>query len=272
MILTNRDLVLLAKLQTYGLLTTRLVGKQVFSGVNLTTVLRRLRKLESDSYVQRVTGLEGFELAWALTEKGVQKVGDVPFKRHFRRDLLEHDVKLTNLRLALEGQGIARHWTPEHEIRSIMARRHGLKSMTGRVVPDGLMGVRVDGCAETVAVELELNFKNQGRYYRTFREYRSKSNIWAVWYVVATPGMGESLARLWKKFNPLSGGLRFRWSLVDFVLTNPEEAWVHSQDHRWKLSDLWQQEVQNIPAQLPALEMSRERESENSEKTLQMAS
>ena len=142
MILTKRDEALFVSLRDYGLLTTRQVALLHFKDVALTTVLRRLRKLEEASYIQRITGLESFEVAWAVTEKIISVVGERAFKRHFRRDTLEHDLKLTTLRLALEGNGIAWSWIPEHEIRSQLARRYGLRDLKSRLIPDVLWALK----------------------------------------------------------------------------------------------------------------------------------
>ena len=238
MILTKRDEELFIKLRDFGLMTTRLVGLMHFPGVALTTVLRRLRKLEDASYVQRITGLENFEVAWAVTEKVAAVVGEKAFKRHFRRDTLDHDLKLTSLRLALEGNGFAWSWIPEHEIRSQLARRHGLRNLKDRVIPDGLMGIKTGAASESVAIELELNFKNQKRYQRILSDYSTKRSVWAVWYVVTNRTLGRHLEQLWRKCRYTSTETKFLWSIFDELIADPASAAVYGLGAQLRLCDL----------------------------------
>src|SRR3989338_5636866 len=125
MLLTKRDLEIFKLLSKTAILTTAQINRTVFQGVAVTTVLRRLRKLEKGKFIQRIEGLPGHELAWALTLRGADAVGYVSLKRHFHRLSLVHDVILADLRLTLEDHGIARSWIPEHEIRSAMAKGCG---------------------------------------------------------------------------------------------------------------------------------------------------
>ena len=124
--LTQRDLRLFNLMATMAVLTSAQLQRTVFSGIAVTTVLRRLRKLEKEKYVQRIEGLPNYEIAWTLTQKGADVIGYGNPKRNFHRLSLVHDVKLSDLRLTLEVHGIARSWIPEHEIRSMMARNRNL--------------------------------------------------------------------------------------------------------------------------------------------------
>lgn len=265
MVLTKRDSEFFLKLRDYGLLTTRQVAVMHFCGIALTTVLRRLRKLEAAFYVQRITGIEAHEVAWALTPKGAKSAGVETYKRHFRRDCLDHDLKLTALRLRLEGLGIAQSWIPEHVIRSQVARRCGLRDMKHRIVPDGLMGVDVSGVKESVAVELELTSKNFRRYHHMFKDYGSKQNIAGVWYVVSSASLGRSLSKAWNEATRFAGTkVSFQWSDYSEVMTDAMTARVHGHKNEVTLSELWRiktgaqiHESANRPAQPPALAVSR---------------
>jgi len=227
MVLTKRDLEILGALQSYAIFTTRQIAAKYFLGARATTVLRRLRKLERAFYIQRVTGLDGGEVAWSLTQKGAGLAGGAAYKRHFRRDVLDHDLKLTALRLLLEDQGVAHSWIPEHEIRAVVARKHGLRAMRERIVPDGIMGVEASGCKESIAMELELHFKNRDRYLRTFRQYQEKSNLWGVWYFVASAGIGRQVERLWREANVFRADIRFFWSVLGEVEAKTLTGAVH---------------------------------------------
>lgn len=252
MILTKRDLILFSKLQSYGLLRTSQIGAMVFAGVNLATVCRRLRTLEAAGYIKRELKLDGYEIAWSVTYKGGSAVGNLPIKKHFRTDTLGHDLKLTNLRLLLEGNEIAHSWIPEHEIRSSVAKKRGLRELKHRVVPDGLMGVNYKGSKESVAIELELQWKNSSRYKKIFEQYRMKDSIWAVWYLVPTESLGRAIERAWVGI--LYGGPKPKlfWSLVDEVLTEGKTARFFYAGESHRLCDIWWPKDAAAEATLPA--------------------
>ncbi len=260
MILTQRDKKLLTQLSRYALMTTKQIQKEVFRGIAITTVLRRLRILENAGYVQRIEGLANAEKAWTVTMKGCEgTTGRIP-KRNFNRSTLPHDVRLTDLRLALEGHGLAHSWIAEHEIRSQMARSHGISRMQGRNVPDGLMGIEYEGVKHSIAIELELSFKNQGRYKSIFANYRYKSNLWGVWYLVQTKSLGRHIDQLWRKCYRKTQSPYFMWSLADDVIAKPLNATVYCYDDSFQTGEVWSPKVSTTPAHEAAQGVSGQNE------------
>lgn len=256
MILTSRDQALLASLQSYGLLTTRLIKARHFSDIAMTTVLRRLRILEEAGYIQRISGLDFGQNAWSLTVKSAEAFHPKAVKVHFPRFILEHDLKLMALRLRLEESGLVHSWRPEHEIRSIVAERHGIKTMSDRTIPDGLMGIENEGQKESVAVELELSSKNQERYRSIFWDYADKDSLWGLWYVVKKKGIATQL--LTARKNGYQRGPYFLWSELDDVMKDPLQAMIYSGKRRFKISEIWTPKT----AHSPAHPMSRQIEKE----------
>lgn len=175
MILTLRDERILIEIQSYGLLTTRMIAARHFENTAMTTVLRRLRLLEQEGYIHRVVGLEGGQLAWSLTQKSALRFDSKPSKIHFPRFVLDHDLKLVQLRLRLEGANLVHSWRPEHEIRAKVAARFGVRGISHRTIPDGLMGIENKGFKQTLAIEVELSAKNQKRYRSIFWDYGRKA-------------------------------------------------------------------------------------------------
>ncbi|MCO5114330.1 MAG: replication-relaxation family protein [Bdellovibrionaceae bacterium] len=237
--LTKRDLEIFKLISKTAILTTVQIKKMIFTDVATTTVLRRLRKLEKSKYIERIEGLPNHELAWALNLKGADTVGYPNPKRNFHRLSLVHDVKLSDLRLKLEGHGIAHSWIPEHEIRSAMARKHGLKRMQSQFVPDGIMSVKYQGVMESVVIELELHYKNKNRYQDIFQSYIGKNNIKAVWYFVPSESLGKHLEKLWTKY---VGNYEpwFFWSLVDDVFENGGDATTHYFDKKFVIGEIFE--------------------------------
>jgi DNA-binding Lrp family transcriptional regulator len=248
MILTKRDTELLKKLSSYGMLATNQLRIIVFGDIAVTTVLRRLRILEKNKLIKRIEGLSTTEKLWALTEKGAE-VADVKlFKRHFAKGFLEHDYKLLAVRLALEEYGIAHSWTPEHEIRSLVYKKYGLRDAKDKLIPDGLIGIEVSGIKVSVVLELELNLKSARRYYHLFNRYQNIRDMHGVWYIVANPSQGNQLYKLWKKFNGHGSGMKLYISLLDEVLKNPTIANLFLEGKNKKLVDQWTAVSKHVPA------------------------
>jgi len=237
MILTPRDRALLLDLNEYALHRTRTLRERHFPGVAMTTVLRRLRILESEGYIQRIEGLPNAQVAWSLTGKTAELLQPKASKIHFPRFVLDHDLGLADLRLALEGHGIARSWTPEHEIRSRVAKAHGMRRVADRNVPDALMGIQTGGQQHVVAVELELTAKNQRRYRRILDDYGTKQSLWGIWYVVPRRTIAKQVLHA---ANDIAHAKPFlMWSILEDVMRSPLESIVHGVKAKYRLRDLW---------------------------------
>ncbi len=254
MILTERDIDLLFILQDYGILTTRQLALKVFPGVAITTVLRRLRALEGAGYIRRIEGLPSMERAWLVTEKALRWTEGGPAKLHAARHSLEHDLKLTSLRIQLEAHGIVEGWASEHEIRSLMAQEHGLRESKRRVVPDGIAGVEINGAKECIAIELELNFKNSRRYRSIISDYRSKENLHLVWYLVGSAKIGRHLMKTFRQGYYSKRPPYFCWSILDDVMCAPWSATLNFQGEKLLASQVFKKlrsapEPAHTPAQ-----------------------
>ena len=239
MILTQRDKVLFHKLNSYAVMTTRQVAGSVFPDIRLTTTLRRLRKLENHAFLKRNVGLSTYEHSWTLTEKGSKLISDHPPKRHQSRFLLEHDTKLTAIRLSLEKVGIVQSWIPEHEIRFKVASKFGPERTREKLIPDGILGTDFRGTKESFAIELELHRKHSRRYLRNFYEYKQKQNIRGVWYLTSTPMLARQIEKLWQKEVGTIQRPYFFWSIVDDIIENPRNAAIHSNGKTARLIDVF---------------------------------
>jgi hypothetical protein len=237
MILMDRDKILFETLLNYPVMTTKQVGAKVFPGVQLKTVLKRLGKLEANGYLEKIEGLPTYDRAWMLAAKGALIVSDRLPKRRVSRFLLEHEVKLVDLRISLEDAGIAHHWIPEHEIRSSAAARYGLRNMKHRTIPDAIMVVNHRGVMKSVALELELSGKNIRRYQRTFTDYALQSEISAVWYVTESSRLAKRLEKIWNSINGKNSRVRFIWSEAHDIIKNGSEAKIFSCNNELKICD-----------------------------------
>lgn len=248
MVITDRDLDLFRKLSSYGILSTKLIGKLVFNSIATTTVLRRLRCLEQKFYLKRILGLESQETLWTLTEKASDLAEVLMPKRHWSKSMLEHDFTLLNLRLTLEGSGVSHSWMPEHQIRSSVFRKNGIRGIKDKLIPDGLMGIEVDGKKLSVAVELELTLKNSLKLKQIVRKYQDTGGLHAVWYIAPTASI---LNAVWREWNKGFGNKRFNFygSYLDQVMKNPLEARLLGEKPHRLVSEAWTIKPAHPPAQ-----------------------
>lgn len=222
--LTKRDIQLLKLLAATGFMGTSHIRSRFFDGAARTTVLRRLRMLEKNSFIKRVLGLESQEVLWMLTTKGANEARVLRPKSHWSKNMLEHDYRLVCLRMSLEQTGIAHSWLPEHQIRSELFRKHGPKDFQERIVPDGLIGVEVNGKSESIALELEITMKNQIRIKKTLKRYITKGGIYALWYVAPKMSILNSVWKYWQLNGGLQSKVKLHCSLLDEVLKSPLKA------------------------------------------------
>lgn len=266
--LTPRDLRLLKLLANYGMLSTHQIEKFVFNAIATTTVLRRLRVLERANLLKRIIGLESHELLWMLTAEGGRTAKVTVPKSKWSRNMLEHDHKLVGLRIALEMSGISHSWTPEHEIRSFIVRKHGIKNMKDRIVPDAFMGVEVNGFKHSVAIELELTLKNKTKIRKTLSRYMEKGKFHALWYVALRKSILDSVWRHWLALGGQNSGIIFYASLLPEVMENPLKSKLMGTKPHRIIGDTWAQNSVLKTAQ----EVSRQIEEKNHAPSFEEAS
>ncbi len=237
--ITPRDIRLFKSIATYGMLTTKQINSVCFNSIALTTVLRRLRILEAEKYIQRLRGLESQDVLWLILSKGAGVANVEMPKRHWSKNLLEHDHKLISLRLNLEATGIAHSWIPEHLIRANIFRKNDFRTAKEKLIPDGLMGVNANGKRISVAIELELTLKNKDKLRKTLSRYKRQDGIVGVWYVAPTTSLLSSISSVWSSLGNTQSGNRLYLSVLDDVMKNANEAKILCHGRATKTSELW---------------------------------
>lgn len=254
--ITKRDLELIAKLHSYGILATKQIDRLVFN-TSYQVVMRRLTKLESYGYIRRTISGAFQEHVWWLTEKGAKLCSDRPPRWNISRFTLEHDLMVVDLRIILETCKIAKHWIPEHEIRTKVASRHGIRHAKHKVVPDGLMGVEMGAFKESIAIELELHSKSSHRYRNIFLDYQFKDNLHAVWYLASTQQLARNIEKQWYKTGYGNQKVRFYWSTASDVLKKGPQALIQRGDISKELHEVFLQNENVQGALTPAESISR---------------
>lgn len=247
--MTKRDLKLFGYLSGYGMLSTKQINSLCFNSIAMTTVLRRLRMLEVCKYVQRISGLESQEMLWVVLPKGAE-AGSVSIpKRHWSKNLLDHDFKLISLRLLLEGCGLAHSWKPEHLIRATIFRNNDFRIAKEKLIPDGLMAVEVEGKRHTLAIELELTLKNKDKLRKTLSRYKRQEGIFGVWYIAPTTSLLNSISAIWNDIEASSSGNKLYLSVFEDVIENPLTVKVFGHGRGLATSELWKPRPAHPPAQ-----------------------
>ena len=233
---TERDLLLLEQLESYGVLSTQQIRELIFKGINTRTVLRRLRLLKQRGFIFSSEGLPNGGLAWILSKKSASLFKHDIETKIINKNTLQHDVAISSIRMQLERLKIAESWTSEHILKKEVAKsiyeekRNSLCYMDEPlIVPDSLFITKHEEEMKAVALELELTLKSKVRYKKIFSQYRKKEKIWFVWYVVLNRSAGETLSELWDRY-AIWGDCQFAYSTLkevfraDFKLPEPREA------------------------------------------------
>lgn len=172
MILTKRDLNLIETLADYGLFSTDLIVKKIFNNIDYSTVLRRLRILETQKLIRRAGLLSNKENVWAITPKASKYHTINHFKTYWNHANLNHDLKLVKLRIFFEELGIVKRWIAEHVIRSMIYQKHSLRDAKKKLIPDGILECSLDQTVRSFVIELELNLKSEKRYQQIINHYQ----------------------------------------------------------------------------------------------------
>ncbi len=232
--LTKRDLKMFLVLAKYGALSTKQLEEIIFQGVQNSTMLRRLRRIERGGWIYRIGGaLPSGELVWVLARKGEEAIdAEIPMVRPNRNGLV-HDVLLSTLRMRLESIGLGENFVPEWSIRRQTFTPDKRRRKDNQLVPDGIFSaVLWNKTLATIALELEINAKTTQRYERIFTKYLEKNNLELIWYFVKTEGFAEALIAKWNHIKSKTYLARkAKSTLIVTVLsefeTSPREANIY---------------------------------------------
>lgn len=107
---------------------------------------------------------------------------------------------------------------------------HPLAQERNPLVPDGIFIAYREGHPRVIAVELELNAKNLARHRKLFMEYRSKTAMSLIWYIVATPAIGNTVLKQWSRTARFQSSPTLIVSNLGEVLRDPITACVFALD------------------------------------------
>lgn len=243
---SHRDKKLLELLALYEVMSSIQIRALAYPDVIETNFFRRLRELEKAKMIKRLGPMLDHSYAWLLGSEGKRRVGFGERDLFKTRLTLEHDVALTQIRLALDSIGVGKKLVPESELRKrARDQRIGFREKSNPVVvPDGLFPVLIKERAEVFALEVELTLKSKQRYFELFKRYLKTDGIYAIWYVVPNHSMGERILTKWESFfqkfdRQYSRSKILCYSVLDEFTTQPRMALIHYHQGQVKICDWW---------------------------------
>ncbi len=197
-LLTPRDVVFLEKLYDHVVLSFRHVREMCFQNRDHSTIINRLRKLEKEGLIRKITvskmrvpHLSGdIGVVYQIEAKGIRELikwlpntsRDAKLIR-FNPNQLEHDLVLVNVHECLKLK------FPNFDIKN--TQRANLYQNDHGKQPDLVM---FDPVAKTqVAVELELTCKSAERYREIVTGYRMNRHFQKVIFVTASDGLTQRI-------------------------------------------------------------------------------
>jgi len=239
MILQPRDRNLLYSLFHFGILSSTQIQDIYFKGITHTTMMKRLRLLESERMILRVMGLPKSECAWSLSLKGANAIEAESPNLYTNQNTIVHEVELTGVRIAFEKLGLGKEFTNEMTLRRGERESEASKLTTKTTVPDGIFIAEMMDGFGAVAVEVELHPKNHARYEKVFRDYAQKTSLNYVWYLVSEPGIGNTVISLWRKVERYKDSPKLIVSLISELKSKTADTPVYSLTSKKKLSEIF---------------------------------
>ncbi len=225
----KRDKELLQLLHRYGLLESRHIHAKCFRGITPTTMYRRLRKLEKADSICRASGLKDGLAAYYLGKTGATEIKVDVLARYTNRNAYEHELGITDFRMAMEKLGLCQAFISERQVRKNLqwSRSRGLND---QVIPDGILIEEVNGKPTAIALEMELNLKSMRRYKPVLEEYRFMRTIGFVWYVVSEDSIKNAVLRAWQDVQKFDFSPRLIVSGFDEVIHKTAAAQIYFDD------------------------------------------
>lgn len=237
--ITARDMALFESLHSYGMLSTGQIRKLHFMGVDRKTALRRLSILEKRKWIEAKTHWERGEYVWVHTEKAAKHLGSDFTLKGVNRNMLGHDLSLSEVRLAFERYGVGQGWKSGHYLKHLWAKKWRGMLSESENIPDWICSLRTKNGFRTVALEVELHLKSRSRRLEVLQNYAKKEAIQIVWYVFPKERFGHALFEGCADFLSLQRKNWLCWSLLDEVLCDLPHAKVHFPSGSFAAKDLF---------------------------------
>jgi len=218
-LLTDRDLALLTSLHDHVVLSLRQIEDKFFPQRDRSTVMNRLKRLESSGYISRIRvprlKIYGDErsagVVFQLSNQGRKELQKHrPEKLVFEKCpainvfQLDHDLLLADLAAHFERQFAGAKW---------INGRHLTDSDRLPKIPDAIL--RMPSKSQVVAIELELTAKSQDRYQEIIRSLKVSPLLEKVIFVTGSTVIGRKIMSAIRGYQ-VPEGFEFKSDLFEF--------------------------------------------------------
>lgn len=194
--LTERDLRILRLIRDQRFVTAEQL-KHEYPGARMSEVYRRLGELERCGLLKSERLLTRNQKLYIVTREyhgdgHTKEYGYLPYFGKPRVHQIEHDLKVTNVRLVLQSLYPTWCWTPE---RAILAERDNLP--THEVSPQPVSDGMLEGWSgEVIYIEVENSNKSEVRTRKTMQRWMDDRKASLVLYVATKEEVYRQLIRV----------------------------------------------------------------------------
>jgi hypothetical protein len=220
--LAMSDLAVLDFLWTWKVASTPMLQEVAFRKKSPWWVYKALRRLRTEKYIELLPRGKNLEQElWTLTDHGFEIVlmdrDDIKEYR-YRVHAPAHDYLGTCLQLGdIWSSGIDAQFYTEQMLATLAPRNfpEGFKKLEPRHVPDGVTVLAGSLKEAIIGYEVDLNLKEESRYYETWMYYRFDLKPHLIVWLVRNPWIAN---RIVKQLGSVDREQQQALSLVAFVL------------------------------------------------------
>ena len=204
--LSGKSLKIAKYLASFSAATAAQIRRDVFEGGDLSSVYNKMRRLERQSFVERMyfQGSGRPTGAYVLTQKGFREcfrqIEQKADTEKFRPGSLAHDLELVEIACVFKRLGVQNYWTENQ----ILADPEGLRDenlwQVEGLRPDALVKLETPEGGDFFAVEYEASLKyNQGIKSKLNRYYDNKE-LCGVFFICKSKQIFKAIRAVDKKY------------------------------------------------------------------------
>ena len=195
--LNERDQKILEGIKGFEVLSTSQIREHFFNGIALSTVLRRLRKLEMDRFIFRQPVRMRAQELWSIDRMGAPRVElKAPYPR-LNRPSLFRAYSLSQLRDVFETRKIGENWSSARELRTIGMGAKG-KGPRAASLPDAVFTFQNGGIPKTAFLKLVLETTAFPKNQKVLTSFAKMDTLACILLVVESESLIPLLFAQWE--------------------------------------------------------------------------
>jgi hypothetical protein len=191
--------------------------KHEFAKAGMSEVYRRLGELEEAGVLRSERVLTYNRKIYLLTKDAYDSTNPearvlVPFLKRPRLYQIEHDIRVTEVRIALQRLYPGTLWIPERTLQAQASQGGGWLEGEPRPVGDGVL---VSWKGERIAVEVECSLKGEKRLQGIIKGWIRHQEVAFVLYVVSNAAIQKAVRRVLQSLSAQDGSDSVGFVLID---------------------------------------------------------